>query len=466
MKLRTGLTSRTALNKTSGDHRSPPRKKTALNKARLLARTSICLALPQPLLGSPFTNGSFELPGNLPQNSFIAVTNNAFNVSSLLGWSSMGAVQYVNGQASSANFPPVDGSYHLIFTGENVGGTAGSIWQTFDTVANHDYVVTFFVGRISAQSLGLTARVFDDLADHSGGSFANFTARPPTQGYARHQFLLTAKSAATTLQFLGDFGSRYALDGVTVDLIDVITLAPTSLIQPASKTNVVAESVAFRLSPVSVQPPFQYQWLYNGRNVAGATNETLILTNVKQSDTGSYSAIIVNVTGAVLSQEVKLVVLPQVPPAITAQPQNVVAAKGKQATFSVAATGTPLPTFQWFHQDASIPGATNSAYSLANVQAGDGGSYSVVVSNPAGVVRSVTVSLTIRPQLIGKKLSVTRGFQYSIDGENGRTYGIEASEDLRQWTSLSDVTNTNALSVFIEPTATNKTFRFYRARVK
>jgi|GEM_PF-2354978 len=73
--------------------------------------------------------------------------------------------------------------------------------------------------------------------------------------------------------------------------------------------------------------------------------------------------------------------------------------------------------------------------------------------------------IAIRPRLTGMKLSLIRGFQYAIDGEKSRTYAIEVSENLRQWSSVADVTSTNDASVFVEPTATNKTFLFYRARV-
>ncbi len=74
--------------------------------------------------------------------------------------------------------------------------------------------------------------------------------------------------------------------------------------------------------------------------------------------------------------------------------------------------------------------------------------------------------MAIQPKLKGMKLSLLHGFQYSITGELGRTYTLEASQDLNQWISLSDVTNTNVVSVFLESTATDTSYRFYRVRVK
>jgi hypothetical protein len=79
---------------------------------------------------------------------------------------------------------------------------------------------------------------------------------------------------------------------------------------------------------------------------------------------------------------------------------------------------------------------------------------------------SVTTLINIPPRLTASKLSVLHGFQYSIDGEIGRIYSIEVSEDLQRWTSLPDVTNTNTVNLFLDPTAKLAPVRFYRAKSK
>ena len=103
---------------------------------------SICLFLPLAVVGSPFINGSFELPGNLPQNSY---TNLFENNTLLVGWETRGVTYYVNGLSGGLDFPPVDGSYHLNFTSKpNTSGSLSVISQTFDSVANQNYAVTYF----------------------------------------------------------------------------------------------------------------------------------------------------------------------------------------------------------------------------------------------------------------------------------------------------------------------------------
>lgn len=79
-----------------------------------------------------------------------------------------------------------------------------------------------------------------------------------------------------------------------------------------------------------------------------------------------------------------------VTPRITTQPFPQVAQTGGTAAFSVTATGTPAPTYQWRQNGTDLAGATSAALTLANVQSTDAGGYDVVVTN---IVRSVISSL-------------------------------------------------------------------------
>jgi hypothetical protein len=65
------------------------------------------------------------------------------------------------------------------------------------------------------------------------------------------------------------------------------------------------------------------------------------------------------------------------------------------ATLGVSALGTWPMTYQWRKNDVNLPSATNTCLALGNVQFGDAGNYSVVVSNAQGVVESDAMVLTI-----------------------------------------------------------------------
>lgn len=82
-------------------------------------------------------------------------------------------------------------------------------------------------------------------------------------------------------------------------------------------------------------------------------------------------------------------------PVITDQPDNVTVAAGQTATFSVSASGATPLTYQWRKNGANISGATGSVYTKSNVQSGDAGNYTVVVSNSVGSATSNIATLAV-----------------------------------------------------------------------
>ncbi len=96
---------------------------------------------------------------------------------------------------------------------------------------------------------------------------------------------------------------------------------------------------------------------------------------------------------------VPLVVAAQTPPTITTQPVDTSALVNGTATFTVAATGSPTPTYQWLKDGISIPDASwrKATLTLTGVSTNDVTYYSVVVTNSAGSVTSNRVKLTIGP---------------------------------------------------------------------
>ncbi|MFI5335681.1 MAG: immunoglobulin domain-containing protein, partial [Opitutales bacterium] len=84
-----------------------------------------------------------------------------------------------------------------------------------------------------------------------------------------------------------------------------------------------------------------------------------------------------------------------VAPVITTPPANLTVSPGGTATFTMAASGTPGPSYQWRKAGVAIPGATASSLVLNNVSVSDTGSYDVVVANGGGVVTSSAVTLLL-----------------------------------------------------------------------
>jgi sugar lactone lactonase YvrE len=82
-------------------------------------------------------------------------------------------------------------------------------------------------------------------------------------------------------------------------------------------------------------------------------------------------------------------------PTIIDQPQGQAAAPGSIVFFSVTATGMSPLRYQWYYNGAGIPGAVAAQYTITNVQSGEVGAYSVVVSNQVGKATSASASLSV-----------------------------------------------------------------------
>jgi hypothetical protein len=93
---------------------------------------------------------------------------------------------------------------------------------------------------------------------------------------------------------------------------------PAILAQPAPVTNYVSLAAAFTVS-ASGTPPLAYQWSKDGTNIAGATQNSLILRPIAPSDAGGYMVRITNISGFTDSTSAVLTVLapPTNPPSLS-----------------------------------------------------------------------------------------------------------------------------------------------------
>jgi uncharacterized delta-60 repeat protein len=84
------------------------------------------------------------------------------------------------------------------------------------------------------------------------------------------------------------------------------------------------------------------------------------------------------------------------PPLILTQPVAAPnSSPGTQVTFEIDATGSGTSSYQWYKGGVAIRGATKPSFTLTSVKAADVGSYSCVVSNGVGKVKSQAVLLTL-----------------------------------------------------------------------
>jgi hypothetical protein len=154
------------------------------------------------------------------------------------------------------------------------------------------------------------------------------------------------------------------------------------------------------------------------------------------------------------------------PPTITAQPQGQTIAAGSNAVFTVVAAGVPSLSYQWQFNGTNLVNATASSLTLASVQPSQQGAYRVIVSNPGGSVSSQVATLTLLSppvRFLPGSLERTNGhFRFTLQGQLGSRYEIQATTNLVDWTSLVTLTNLTGTVSFLDP-ATNFSHRFYRA---
>ena len=176
-----------------------------------------------------------------------------------------------------------------------------------------------------------------------------------------------------------------SLNVVVPPTITNLTVSPWPVVQAANATFTAA----------STDPNATYQWQFISVDILGATSPSFTRLVMQTTDAGQYSVVVANIAGTTnRSTNVSVIV----PPIITNQPSSLTINQGSNATFTVSADGTPPLGYYWYTNDTSlITWEPNflSSLTVTNVQPGDAGNYSVVVSNIAGTNLSIWASLSV-----------------------------------------------------------------------
>jgi len=179
-----------------------------------------------------------------------------------------------------------------------------------------------------------------------------------------------------------------------VRFVQPVVTSPVILSPPLSQTISAGDPAAFYVLAAGDEP-LAYQWQFNGSPIPGATGTSYTLDCVLDSDAGTYGLVISNSGGTASTQAVLTVTGLDLPPTITAQPQDQTVSLDAPVTFSAVASGPPPLYYQWFFNASPLPGATATSYTLQQAQATDVGTYRVTVSNANGTTTSSNAVLTV-----------------------------------------------------------------------
>ena len=221
----------------------------------------------------------------------------------------------------------------------------------------------------------------------------------------------------------------------TVATLTVSTNPVVIAAQPQSSTNLYGTQASFQVDIDRASAgPLHFQWYRvttNGYEVlSGQTLPTLTL-GVYETNVANYFAVVSNCVNAVTSQLASLSLF-YAPVAIIGQPQNLQAAPGSTASFTVDATGVLL-SYQWYKNNTAIPGATNATLTLTNVQDTDFGYYQALVSNPAGSQSSWRAVLLVLIPSYDIVPLTNQVWRYNQGGTNLGTAWKEVSYDASSW---------------------------------
>ena len=184
----------------------------------------------------------------------------------------------------------------------------------------------------------------------------------------------------------------------------VLTVQPTNLAVLSGGTAIFGATAAG-------SSPLAYLWQENGSKIvrgqmtSGLTSNLLTLSTVSTNDDGNYSLLVTNIYGAVTSSVASLFVYQL--PAITASSltNRTVECASNELNFTIAVTGAPTPAVQWSLDGVLAPSATNTVFSVTNLEL-PAHIVSVMVTNAYGSLTNtatITVQDTIPPviSLIG-----------------------------------------------------------------
>jgi uncharacterized repeat protein (TIGR01451 family) len=211
-----------------------------------------------------------------------------------------------------------------------------------------------------------------------------------------------AQAGTYTVQVTNAYGSVLSSNAA------LTVLDPWIISQPQNQFVAAGAPATFSVTAVGTAP-FSYQWLKDGvlltdgPNLLGSQSNTLVVAHVQLANLGAYWVVVTNIHGQIVSSNATLT--GAFPAVLQAQPASQTVLAGATVSFTAAATGATPISFQWQRAGTNLvdggklSGSATASLTVSNVQAGDMGNYSAVVTNAYGVQTSSNALLLVWPLL-------------------------------------------------------------------
>lgn len=288
------------------------------------------------------------------------------------------------------------------------------------------YSPSILLGGVASDDTGIASLEWrsDNGASGAVAGAMEWTAGPIPLDFGANRISIVAKDPSDNPGF----------DTLVVVYTNPPPVAPFIARQPQSQAVSAGMAAAFSIE-VGGSEPLIYQWFKNRIPIAGATNSSLLLTSVGESDAGDYTVKVTNAAGDITSQNATLTV--RFSPVILAQPRDLLAVTAGTASFGVEAAGAGSLSYQWrrngvaLTDSATVSGARGPTLSIVGVETRDAGDFDVMVANAFGSVTSQVARLTVRQDPNAGLLA-----HYPLDADTFDTSGYGrhgVPSDAPQW---------------------------------
>ncbi len=210
---------------------------------------------------------------------------------------------------------------------------------------------------------------------------------------------------------------------VSTSYAEAVPGTPEITFQPQDNTSLIAGNTVTLQTLGVANSTVSYQWYFTSNNVttqlvdgtgiSGSTNNILVLSNLATNEAGQYYCAVSTSTGTNNSRSATLIIYAAaIAPVISspAAPYGQTNIQGDTVSFTVSATGVPVPSYKWFVitnngvisvtnpvAASNITGTNTSTLTITSVSTNQSGSYFAVVTNLAGTNLSPLITLLVNP---------------------------------------------------------------------